>query len=88
MAKNRVDVVKIFLDGECMCDHAQPGQLTYTDEEVVAVRSQKKYEGGLSLQISCRSKAAVIHGVDYIGHANYLDDEALDLLKKTKIDSL
>ncbi len=87
MAKNRVDVVKIFLDGECMCDHAQPGQLTYTDEEVAAAVDEAHKR---NMKVACHSrsaaavKQAVIHGVDYIGHANYLDDEALDLLRKNK----
>ena len=87
MAKNRVDVVKIFLDGECMCDHAQPGQLTYTDEEVAAAVDEA-HKRNMKVATHSRSaaavKQAVIHGVDYIGHANYLDEEALDLLKKNK----
>ena len=36
MRKNGADVVKLFLDGESLNEHAPPGELTYTDEEVAA----------------------------------------------------
>ena len=85
--KNRGNIVKIFLDGEGLSDHAPPGELTYTDEEVAAAVHEAHAR---NMRVACHSrsaaavKQAVRHGVDLIGHANYLDDEALDLLKQNR----
>jgi imidazolonepropionase-like amidohydrolase len=82
--KNGGDVVKIFLDGESLSDHAPPGELTYTDEEVDAA-CDEAHRRGLRVVCHARSAAAVKQavrsGVDIVGHANYLDDEALELLR-------
>lgn len=83
LAKKRVDIVKIFLDGETISEFAPPGILTYTDEEVAAAVSEAH---GRGLRVACHArsaaavKQAVRHGIDLIGHANYLDDEAVALL--------
>jgi len=85
--KNRGNVVKIFLDGEGPGGHAPPGELTYTDEEVAAAVDEAHTRG---MRVACHSrsaaavKQAVRFGVDFIGHANYLDDEALDMLKQNR----
>jgi imidazolonepropionase-like amidohydrolase len=85
--KNTGNVVKIFLDGEGPGGHAPPGELTYTDEEVAAAVDEAHNRG---MRVACHSrsaaavKQAVRFGVDFIGHANYLDDEALDLLKQNR----
>jgi imidazolonepropionase-like amidohydrolase len=85
--KNNANVVKIFLDGEGPGGHAPPGELTYTDEEVAAAVDEAHTRG---MRVACHSrsaaavKQAVRHGVDFIGHANYLDDEAIDLLKQNR----
>lgn len=85
--KNTGNVVKIFLDGEGPGGHAPPGELTYTDEEVAAACDEAHTRG---MRVACHSrsaaavKQAVRHGVDFIGHANYLDDEAIDMLKKNR----
>lgn len=85
--KNNGDIVKIFLDGEGPGGHAPPGELTYTDEEVAAAVDEAHTRG---MRVACHSrsaaavKQAVRHGVDFIAHANYLDDEALDLLKQNR----
>jgi imidazolonepropionase-like amidohydrolase len=85
--KNTGNVVKIFLDGEGPGGHAPPGELTYTDEEVAAAVDEAHTRG---MRVACHSrsaaavKQAVRHGVDFIGHANYLDDEAIDLLKQNR----
>jgi imidazolonepropionase-like amidohydrolase len=81
--KNGGNVVKLFLDGENLSEHAPPGELTYTDEEVAAACDEAHRRG---LRVVCHSrsadavKQAVKFGVDVIGHANYLDDEAVDAL--------
>ena len=84
LAKRRCDIVKIFLDGEALSEFAPPGILTYSDEEVDAAVKEAHIRG---MRVVCHSrsaaavKQAVRHGVDIIGHANYLDDEAIDMLE-------
>lgn len=81
--KARVDVVKIFLDGEAINPVNPPGELSFCDEEVVAV-VEEAHRRRMRVACHARSAAAVKQavraGVDFIGHANYLDDEAVDLL--------
>jgi imidazolonepropionase-like amidohydrolase len=83
VAKAGADVVKIFLDGEALSMYAAPGVLSYTDEEVAAACDEAHLRG---LRVACHArsaaavKQAVRHGVDFIGHANFLDDEAVEML--------
>ncbi len=85
--KAGVDVVKIFIDGEAINPINPPGELSFTDEEVNAAVDEAHRRG---LRVACHSrsaaavKQAVRAGVDFIGHANYLDDEAVDLLAQHK----
>jgi len=87
MRKNGADVVKLFLDGESLNEHAPPGELTYTDEEVAAACDEAHRR---KIRVVCHArsadavKQAVRFGVDVIGHANYLDDEAVDLLRRER----
>lgn len=87
LKKNGADIIKIFLDGEGLSDHAPPGELTYTDEEVGAAVSEAHRR---NMRVACHArsaaavKQAVRFGVDVIGHANYLDDEAVDLLRRNR----
>ena len=81
--KLRVDIVKIFIDGEAINPINPPGELSFCDEEVAAVVDEAHRR---KLRVACHArsaaavKQAVRAGVDYIGHANYLDDEAVALL--------
>jgi imidazolonepropionase-like amidohydrolase len=81
--KQRVDVVKIFVDGEAINPINPPGELGFCDEEVEAIVDEAHRR---KLRVACHArsaaavKQAVRAGVDFIGHANYLDDEAVDLL--------
>ncbi|MFK7915824.1 MAG: amidohydrolase family protein [Pseudomonadales bacterium] len=81
--KAGVDVVKIFIDGEAINPTNPPGELSFTDEEVHAIVEEAHRR---KLRVACHArsaaavKQAVRAGVDYIGHANYLDNEAVDLL--------
>jgi len=83
VAKAGADIVKIFLDGEELSAHAAPGVISYTDEEVAAAVEEAHARG---LRVACHSrsaeavKQAVRHDIDLIGHANFLDDEAVDML--------
>jgi imidazolonepropionase-like amidohydrolase len=85
--KLRVDVVKIFIDGEAINPINPPGELSFCDEEVIAVVDEAHRR---KLRVACHArsaaavKQAVRAGVDYIGHANYLDDEAVQLLAKNR----
>ncbi len=87
LKKNGADIIKIFLDGEGLSDHAPPGELTYTDEEVAAAVDEAHRR---NMRVACHArsaaavKQAVRFGVDVIGHANYLDDEAVDLLRRNR----
>lgn len=83
----RVDVVKIFLDGEAINPVCPPGELSFTDEEVAAVVDEAHRR---RLRVACHArsaaavKQAVRAGVDFIGHANYVDDEAVALLAERR----
>ncbi len=87
LRKNGANIVKLFLDGENLSDHAPPGELTYTDEEVASAVDEAHRR---NMRVACHSrsaaavKQAVRFGVDVIGHANYLDDEAVDLLRRNR----
>jgi len=85
--KARVDVVKIFIDGEAINSVAPPGELSFCDEEVAAVVDEahrRKMRVASHSRSAAAVKQAVRAGVDYIGHANYLDEEAIDLLAEKK----
>lgn len=83
VAKAGADVVKIFLDGEELSAHAAPGMISFTDEEVEAACTEAHARG---LRVACHArssaavKQAVRYSVDFIGHANFLDDEAVEML--------
>jgi imidazolonepropionase-like amidohydrolase len=87
LAKKGVDVVKIFLDGEAISAHARPGVLSYADEEVAAAVEEAHIRG---MRVACHArsaaavKQAVRHGIDFVGHANYVDDEAVDMLRSVR----
>ena len=87
LSKKRCDIVKIFLDGEALSSFAPPGMLSYSDEEVSAAVTEAHIRG---MRVGCHSrsaaavKQAVRHGIDLIGHANFLDDEAVDMLRANR----
>lgn len=82
-----VDVVKIFVDGEAINSQCPPGELSFTDEEVNAIVEEahrRKMKVACHARSAAAVKQAVRAGVDFVGHANYLDDEAIDLLAEHK----
>jgi len=87
LRKNGANVIKLFLDGEGLSNHAPPGELTYTDEEVEAAISEA-HSRNMRVATHSRSAAAVKQavrfGADFIGHANYLDGEAVDMLRRAR----
>ena len=85
--KNGAEIVKVMIDGEIISLQGRPGDLGFTDEEVkVIVEEAHRKE----MRVACHArsaaavKQAVKAGIDFIGHANYIDDEALELLVKNK----
>jgi imidazolonepropionase-like amidohydrolase len=81
--RDGVDVVKIFIDGEAINPTNPPGELSFCDEEVEAVVEEahrRKMRVACHARSAAAVKQAVRAGVDFIGHANYLDQEAVDLL--------
>ncbi|WP_458318767.1 amidohydrolase family protein [Mycolicibacterium brisbanense] len=85
--KSGADTVKVYLDGEGMTEGTLPGELSYTQEEASAA-ADEGHRRNLRMLCHARSadavKMALTAGFDVIGHANYLDDEALDLLKRDR----
>ena len=89
LSKNGVDVVKVMIDGELISSGGgiKPGVLGFTDEELEVLVSEAHHRG---MRVACHArsaaavKQAVRAGVDFIGHANYLDDEALELLEANR----
>ena len=82
-----VDVVKIFIDGEAINKQNPPGELSFTDEEVLATVEEahrRKMRVACHARSAAAVKQAVKAGVDFIGHANYLDQEAVDMLHEKK----
>ena len=85
--KNGVDVVKVMIDGELISIQGRPGDLGYKDEEVEALVDEAHRK---KMKVACHArsaeavKQAVRSGIDFIGHANYIDNEALDLLIENK----
>jgi len=85
--KNGVDVVKVMIDGELISLQGRPGDLGYKDEEVEALVDEAHRK---KMKVACHArsaeavKQAVRAGIDFIGHANYIDEEALELLIKNK----
>ena len=89
LSKNGVDVVKVMIDGELISSGGgiKPGVLGFTDEELAVLVGEAHHRG---MRVACHArsaaavKQAVKAGVDLIGHANYLDDEALALLEANR----
>ncbi|RBY85998.1 amidohydrolase family protein [Blastococcus sp. TF02A-26] len=85
--KNGADSVKVYLDGEGMIESDLPGELSYTQEEADAA-ADEGHRRNLKMICHARSADAVTMalkaGMDVIGHANYLDDEALDRLYRDR----
>lgn len=82
-----VDVVKIFVDGENINTQNPAGELSFTDEEINAVVEEAHRR---KMKVACHSrsaeavKQAVRAGVDFVGHANYLDDEAVAMIAERR----
>ena len=89
LSKNGVDLVKVMIDGDLISSGGgiKPGVLGFTDEELAVLVGEAHHRG---MRVACHArsaaavKQAVKAGVDFIGHANYLDDETLALLEANR----
>ena len=84
--KEGADIVKIFLDGENMTPQSLPSDVTYSLEEVMACGEEARARNVRVVTHSrCAEavKMALKAGFFAIGHANYLDEETLDLMRKS-----
>jgi imidazolonepropionase-like amidohydrolase len=84
--KEGADIVKIFLDGENMTPQSLPSDITYSLEEVMACGEEARARNVRVVTHSRGAEAvkmALKAGFFAIGHANYLDDEALDMMRKS-----
>ena len=84
--KESADIVKIFLDGENMTPQSLPSDVTYSLEEVMACGEEARARNVRVVTHSRSAEAvkmALRAGFFAIGHANYLDDEALDMMRKS-----
>ena len=85
--RDGVNVVKVFIDGEAINPRNPPGELSFCDEEVIAVVDEahrRKMRVACHARSAAAVKQAVSAQVDFIGHANYLDQAAVDLLAGSK----
>jgi len=81
-----VDTIKLNLSGEEIA--GMPAEVTQMSEEEVAMAVSEARRRGCTLAAHARSaesiKQCVRHGIDYIYHASYTDNEALDMLEANK----
>ena len=88
--KNGVDVVKIYgastIGGGGGRLISEPGWTQFTVEEMTAIVEEAHKPGRLT---SCHTgsaqsiKNAILAGVDFIDHADFMDDECIDMLLET-----
>ena len=79
-----------MIDGELISSGGaiKPVVLGFTNEELNVLVSEAHHRG---MRVACHArsaasvKQAVNNNVDFIGHANYVDDEAEQLLSDKKI---
>lgn len=87
MIREGVDIIKLVISGDTFVPHA-PSHTTVMSEAEVAAAADVVHAHGKRMSAHARSaesvKLAVRHGVKVIYHANFVDDEALDLLEANR----
>jgi imidazolonepropionase-like amidohydrolase len=87
LIREGVDVIKLVISGDTFVPHA-PSNSTVMSEAEVAAAAEVVHAHGKRMSAHARSaqavKLCVRHGVKLIYHANFADDEALDLLEANK----
>jgi imidazolonepropionase-like amidohydrolase len=88
MVREGVDTLKINISGDQFCmDSVNAEMMSLTDEEIAAA-AEVGHARQVNLACHARSsdsvKAALKHGFNVIYHADFCDEEALDLLEAAK----
>jgi imidazolonepropionase-like amidohydrolase len=87
MIREGVDIIKLVISGDTFVPHA-PSNSTVMSEAEVAAAAEVAHMHGKRLSAHARSalavKLCVRHRIKMIYHANYADEEALDMLEANK----
>lgn len=84
LIREGVDIVKLVISGDTFVPHA-PSHATVMSEAEVAAAAEVVHAHGKRMSAHARSagavKLAVKYGVRMVYHANFADEEALDMLQ-------
>lgn len=87
LIREGVDIVKLVISGDTFVQHA-PSHATVMSEAEVAAAAEVVHAHGKRMSAHARSagavKLAVKYGVKVIYHANFADEEAIDMLAANK----
>jgi imidazolonepropionase-like amidohydrolase len=87
LIREGVDIIKLVISGDTFVPHA-PSHTTVMSEAEIAAVAEVVRAHGKRMSAHARSadsvKLAVRHGVKVIYHANFADEEAIDLLEANK----
>jgi imidazolonepropionase-like amidohydrolase len=87
LIREGVDIIKLVISGDTFVPHA-PSNSTVMSEAEVAAAAEVVHAHGKRMSAHARSaeavKLCVRHGVKIIYHANFVDDEAIDMLVENK----
>ncbi len=87
LIREGVDIIKLVISGDSFVPHAG-SETTIMSEEEVAAAAEVAHAHGKRLSAHARSaesvKRCIRNGVKVIYHANYADEEALDMLEENK----
>jgi len=87
LIREGVDIIKLVVSGDTFLPHA-PSHSTVMSEAEMAAAAEVVHAHGKRMSAHARSadavKMCVRHGVKVIYHANFVDDEALDLLEANR----
>jgi imidazolonepropionase-like amidohydrolase len=87
LIREGVDIIKLVISGDTFVPHA-PSESTVMSDAEVAAAAEVVHAHGKRMSAHARSadavKLCVRHGVNVIYHANFLDEEALDMLEANK----
>jgi imidazolonepropionase-like amidohydrolase len=87
LIREGVDIIKLVISGDTFVPHAPSDSTVMSEAEIAAVAEVVRAHGK-RMSAHARSaesvKRAVRHGVKVIYHANFADDEAIDMLEANK----
>jgi imidazolonepropionase-like amidohydrolase len=87
LIREGVDIIKLVVSGDTFVPHA-PSHSTVMSEAEIAAAADVVHAHGKRMSAHARSadavKLCVKYGVKIIYHANFIDDEAIDMLERSK----